>query len=119
VSTVGIGVDVVDVARFAAVLRRTPAVAERLFTIAERSAAGDRADRLAARFAAKEAVAKVLDARGLRWHDTEVVAEPGGRPALNLSGAAAAAAGRHGVHRWHISLSHDGPVAVAVVVGEA
>ena len=81
---VGIGVDVCDVARFEDSLRRTPALAGRLFTAAEqdRPAATATAS-LAARFAAKEALAKALGAPGgLEWHDAEVVSEPSGRPVL-------------------------------------
>jgi holo-[acyl-carrier protein] synthase len=84
---VGIGVDVVDVARFAAVLERTPALRARLFTEAERDLP---VQSLAARFAAKEAVAKALGApRGLAHLDAEVRRDENGRPELHLSGPAA------------------------------
>lgn len=119
---VGIGVDVVLVERFAAALTRTPLLADRLFTGAERvTGAGDprSPESLAARFAAKEAVAKALGApAGLRWHDCEVVADPDGRPWLTVSGTVAAAAAGCGVARWHLSMSHDGGIASAVVVAE-
>jgi holo-[acyl-carrier protein] synthase len=115
---VGLGVDVVDVARFTQSLARTPRLAERLFTEAER--AGRAPASLAARFAAKEAVAKALGAPpGLAWHDAEVVTDADGRPALRMTGTVAAAAARIGVTCWHVSLSHDGGCAVAVVVAEA
>lgn len=115
---VGVGVDVVDVARFARVLERTPSVAGRLLTPAELAVA--RPERLAARFAAKEAVAKALGApAGLEWHDVEVVRAPDGRPGLDVRGTVAAAAERLGVARWHVSLSHDGGTAVALVVAES
>jgi len=79
----GIGVDIADVARLAAALDRTPALAERLFVDAER---GLPVTSLAARFAAKEALAKALGAPpGLRWTDAEVVREDSGRPALRLA----------------------------------
>ncbi len=113
---VGIGVDITDVARLAAALDRTPALAERLFVDTERSLP---LPSLAARFAAKEALAKALGAPpGLRWTDAEVVREDSGRPALRLRGTVAAAADRLGVARWHLSLSHDGGVAVAMVIAE-
>lgn len=113
---VGIGVDVVDIARFEQVLARTPAVAERLFTPAERGAP---ARSLAACFAAKEAVAKALGAPpGLRWEDAEVRHEPTGRPWLAIRGTVADAAGTLGVRHWHLSLTHDGGVSVAMVVAE-
>ncbi|WP_462185714.1 MULTISPECIES: holo-ACP synthase [unclassified Frankia] len=116
-AVVGVGVDVVDVDWFAVTLARTPGIAMRLFTATERSLA--RPERLAARFAAKEAVAKVLGAPpGLEWHDTEVVLGTGGRPSLRIIGTVAAAAARLGIASWHLSLTHDGGVAVAMVVAE-
>ncbi len=115
---VGVGVDVVDVARLERALTRTPTLAARLFTDAER--AGDRpVDSLAARFAAKEAVAKALGAPGgLRWRDAEVVVGDRGRPGLVVHGAVAEEAAAQGIRTWHLSLSHDGGVATAVVVAE-
>ena len=113
---VGIGIDIVDVARLAAALDRTPGLAERLFADGER---GLPVSSLAARFAAKEAVAKALGApAGLRWTDAEVVREHGGRPSLLTRGTVAAAASRLGVDRWHLSLSHDAGAAVAMVMAE-
>jgi len=119
----GVGVDAVDVARFRRVLARRPALAGRLFTRAERdyaAASADPAPRLAARFAAKEAVLKALGvglgAAGFR--EVEVARREGGRPALVLSGRAAALARARGVGRWHVSLSHTETVAVASVVAE-
>ena len=119
---VGIGVDVVDVARLARALSRTPRLADRLFTDAERRRS-DGAPRspegLAARFAAKEAVAKALGAPGgLGWTEAEVVVDGRGRPSLRVHGAVARAAEQAGVRRWHVSLSHDAGVAVAQVVAE-
>lgn len=114
---VGVGVDIVDVARFARALERTPGLAARLLTAAERAVG--RPERLAARFAAKEALAKALGAPGgLAWHDAEVVGGPGGQPRLLVRGSVAHAAARRGVRTWHVSLTHDGGKAVAVVVAE-
>lgn len=114
---VGIGVDVVDVTRFAQTLERTPGLRTRLFTPAERDLP---VRSLAARFAAKEAVAKALGAPGgMSWQDCEVVREESGRPTLRVRGTVAAVAAGLGVTRWHLSLSHDGGVAVAQVVAEA
>ena len=116
-AVVGVGVDVVDLARFAESLQRTPRLAERLFTAAERELP---VPSLAARFAAKEALAKALGAPGgLGWHDAEVVRDESGRPRLQVQGTVAAAASRAGVRSWHVSLSHDGGVAVAMVVAES
>jgi holo-[acyl-carrier protein] synthase len=116
-AVVGVGVDVVGVERFAASLARTPALAERLFTALERSRA---MESLAARFAAKEAVAKALGAPGgLAWHDVEVVSEESGRPRLDVRGTVAAAAAELGIRTWHLTLTHDAGVAVAMVVAES
>lgn len=114
---VGVGIDVVDVARFSERLQRTPRLAERLFTEPER---GLRAESLAARFAAKEALAKSLGAPvGLRWVDATVERHPDGRPELHVMGTVAARAAELGVARFHLSLSHDAGIASAVVVAEA
>ena len=114
---VGVGVDLVNIARLDEALRRTPALAARLFTHSERGAP---TRSLAACFAAKEAVAKALGAPpGLRWADVEVGHDAAGRPELTVRGSVAAAAHRLGVRRWHLSLSHDGGVSVAFVVAEA
>jgi holo-[acyl-carrier protein] synthase len=113
---VGIGVDVVDLERFALTLERTPHLRDRLFTPAERAG---KPESLAARFAAKEAVAKALCAPGgLDWHDVELRHEDSGRPYLLVTGTVAAAAAERGILRWHVSLSHDGGNAVAMVIAE-
>ena len=113
---VGIGVDVCDIERFAAALRRTPELGQRLFTDGECSH-GDAS--LAARFAAKEALAKALGApAGLGWHDAEVVSEKSGRPRLVLRGGVASVASSLGVTSAHLSLTHDAGIATAFVVLE-
>ena len=113
---VGVGIDVVDLDRFEESLRRTPALRDRLFTPAEASRPHAS---LAARFAAKEALAKALGAPGdLRWHDAEVTVGAHGRPHLEVRGTVAGRAAQLGVTSWHISLSHDGGIASAVVVAE-
>lgn len=118
----GIGVDIVDIARLDAALRRTPELSARLFTGAERSAVSGRpapVASLAGCFAAKEALAKVLGApAGLRWTDAEVVRNAAGRPFLHVHGTVAAEAERQGIAAWHLSLSHDGGLCVAMVVAE-
>jgi holo-[acyl-carrier protein] synthase len=119
---VGIGADVVSVPRFVESLARTPGLRERLFTAGERSTDDGRPrtdTSLAGRFAAKEAVAKALGApTGMLWHDCEVVVDGDGRPWLELSGTVAAAAQAQGIDTWHLSLSHDGDLAVAYVIAE-
>ncbi|OKI24589.1 holo-ACP synthase [Streptomyces sp. CB03911] len=103
-------------------MERTPGMAERLFTEAELtlpSGARRSPASLAARFAAKEALAKALGAPGgLHWHDAEVHTEPSGQPVLRVTGTVAARAAELGVSSWHVSLSHDAGVASAVVVAE-
>ncbi|WP_370894375.1 holo-ACP synthase [Janibacter sp. GXQ6167] len=112
---VGIGIDVVDIERFAASLAATPALRQRLFTEGERDLP---VASLAARFAAKEAVAKALGAPGdLRWQDAEVGSLPSGAPVLRVTGTVAARADELGVRTWHLSLSHD-TVATAMVIAE-
>ena len=113
---IGVGIDVVEIARFEQALTRTENLAGRLFTDGERALPPHS---LAARFAAKEAVAKALGApRGLLWTDAEVVTDNRGRPSLLVYGTVAAAAGRLGVTRCHLSLSHDAGIASAVVIAE-
>jgi holo-[acyl-carrier protein] synthase len=112
----GVGVDIVEIGRFARALNRTQGLAKRLFTEGEQ---GLPVRSLAARFAAKEALAKALGApRGLLWTDAEVVVDAAGRPAIRVYGTVAAAAAEAGVRHWHVSLSHDGGVAVGFVVAE-
>jgi holo-[acyl-carrier protein] synthase len=119
---VAVGLDVVLVDRFTRSLARTPLLADRLFTGPERvtRSGGPRSpESLAARFAAKEAVAKALGApAGLRWHDCEIVPDSDGRPWLSVSGTVAAVAAERGINHWHLSLSHDGGIASAMVVAE-
>lgn len=113
---VGIGVDVCDVARLEESLTRTPELRDRLFTAGERERP---VASLAARFAAKEALAKALGApAGLAWHDAEVVSEESGRPALVLRGTVAEALRRAGGTDVHLSLTHDAGLAAAYVVVE-
>lgn len=116
-AVIGVGIDVCDIERFGESLTRTPALRERLFTPAEavRPLAS-----LAARFAAKEAMAKALGApRGMHWHDAEVVSEDSGRPRLVIRDSVLARADELGVAHVHLSLSHDAGIASAVVVLES
>jgi len=112
----GVGIDVVDIARLAAMIDRTPALVERLFTPAERGLSD--ASR-AARVAAKEAVGKALGAPGdFSWQDVTVERTTQRRPYLRLRGATLRAAERQNVADLHLSLSHDGNIATAIVVAE-
>lgn len=120
---VGVGLDLLPIDRMAASLARHGArFEERVFTHGERaycSGRGSPAQHFAARFAAKEAFLKALGAPpGLRWREMEIVAGAGGAPVLRLDGAAARAAAARGVATMHLSLTHAGGVAAAVVVLE-
>ncbi|MGH8970413.1 MAG: holo-ACP synthase [Actinomycetes bacterium] len=113
---IGVGIDVVDVERFAQTLARTPRLSARLFTDAERALP---TASLAARFAAKEALAKALGAPvGLHWRDAEVHRGEDGRPHLTMHGTVAARAAELGARHSHLSMSHDAGIASAVVVVE-
>jgi holo-[acyl-carrier protein] synthase len=114
---VGVGIDVVDVDRFEEALDRTPTLRERLFTEQERTRP---LASLAARFAAKEALAKALGApTGMHWHDAEIVSETTGNPRFDIRGSVLARAEVLGVKSVHVSLSHDAGIASAVVVLES
>jgi len=113
----GIGVDIVDLARFERAVGRTPRLKERLFAESER---GLPLRSLAGRFAAKEALMKALgESAGVTWHDMEVVSDAHGNPSMKLTGAAAEIAARQGITRLHLSMSHDAGVAIAQVVAES
>lgn len=112
---VGIGVDVCDLARFAGMEDRRPGVVTRFLTPAE-AALPPRSR--AARFAAKEALAKALGAPGLSWLDVEVTTDDMGRPRFEVRGGVRARCDELGVHTIHLSISHDAGVAIAFVVCE-
>jgi holo-[acyl-carrier protein] synthase len=124
---VGVGIDLVDIARIRRLVDARGARAlAKLFTAGEAAYAERRpepARHLAARFAAKEAAYKALAgtaaARGIGWQDIEVAVEWDGRPTLRLHGRAAARAAELGVTRTHLSLTHADATAAAVVVLEA
>ena len=112
----GVGIDVVDIGRFGEALERTPSLRVRLFTEQERSRP---LASLAARFAAKEALAKALGApTGMAWLDAEIVNEASGDPRFDIRGSVLARANDLGVESVHVSLSHDAGIASAVVVLE-
>jgi holo-[acyl-carrier protein] synthase len=116
----GVGIDLLEVERLETALSRRPRLAERLFTGQEREYAAGRtrpALTLAARFCAKEAVAKALELDEWSWHDVEVVGG-GGPPRVRLSGAAAARAGELGAE-IALSLTHTRGMAGAVALVRA
>jgi len=119
---IGIGVDVVDLARFERALARTPKLTARLFTDRELTSGGrELALRsLAGRFAAKEALIKALgESTDVRWHHMEVISDGHGNPGLELNGPAAEIAERRGAAHLHLTMSHDAGVAIAFVVAES
>jgi holo-[acyl-carrier protein] synthase len=120
-STVGVGIDIVDVERFSVALDRHPAILTRLFTESERSDAHGHAERLAARFAAKEAVLKTLGVGvgAASWRSIEIHRDASGAPSVRLHGAAATLARSRGVGRLHLSMSHTKMTAAAFVVASA
>jgi holo-[acyl-carrier protein] synthase len=116
----GVGIDLLEIDRLERALARRPRLADRLFTEAERTYAASRArpgQHLAARFCAKEAVAKALGLEALSFRDVEVVSE-GGKPTIRLSGVAAERATELGVH-VEVSLTHTRRDAAAVAVAAA
>ncbi|MPZ86955.1 MAG: holo-ACP synthase [Nitriliruptorales bacterium] len=123
---IGIGVDAIEIGRVERALRRTPTLQARLYTERERAACASRCGEpkmggLAARFAAKEAVAKAFGTgvKGFAFRDIEVLNERTGRPAIHLSGGAAALAKKLGVDRIHLSLSTSDSLAIANVILES
>ena len=109
----GVGIDVVDINRFKQSLEQTPDLEKKLFTKAERTKS---IQSLAARFAAKEALIKALNAeKGISWHEAEVVNSEGGKPTFLFYGAVAVLVGGADVH---LSISHDAGMAAAIVIVE-
>jgi holo-[acyl-carrier protein] synthase len=105
-------------------LDRTPTLIERLYSDGERAEAAKRSDpteRLAVRFAAKEAVMKALGVGlgGIDLRDVEVVRADSGEPSLVITGRAAELAAARGVARWHLSLTHTERSATAFVIAES
>ena len=109
----GIGIDVVDIERFSQSLVRTPGLTQRLFTDAESALP---ISSQAARFAAKEALAKALNAgKGLPWLDAEIVNLESGKPVFLFRGQIADLVDGANVH---LTISHDAGIASAVVIVE-
>ena len=117
--TVSTGVDLIEIGRFLqAVDRHGERLLHRVFTAEELAQVGENLSSLAARFAAKEAVAKAL-ATGIgpvAWHEIEILRGPAREPLLKLHGNAQALADELGLQVWSLSLSHSASAAVAVVV---
>ena len=113
---VGIGVDLVDLARFERAVDRTPKLRERLFAESEREKP---LRSLAGRFAAKEALIKALGSSdGVHWLEIIVSNSAEGDPRVELSGETAAVVASRGITSLHLSMSHDAGAAIAFVVAE-
>jgi holo-[acyl-carrier protein] synthase len=113
---VGIGVDVVDIARFERTVERTPRLLDRMFGPAEQALP---LRSLAARYAAREALIKALGgSEGLQFMDVEIVPDAAGRPWFILTGRTAEFVAAKGVTSIHLSMSHDAGLAIAYVVAE-
>ena len=116
-----LGVDIVRVERIAAVLQRHPTRFEaRVLTGAERSYVRARPESLAGRWAAKEAVSKVLGLgiRGIGWREIEIELLATGQPTVRLNGNAALRAEQLGIEAIVVSISHEREYAVAVAFGQ-
>jgi holo-[acyl-carrier protein] synthase len=116
-----IGVDLIETERVAdSMARFGDRFLKRVYTERELIYCNGRAGSLAARWAAKEAVAKALGTGigDVAWQEIEVVCEPSGRPTILLHGAAVTLAAQQGISGFAVSLSHTKDHAVAMVVGE-
>jgi len=114
---VGIGVDLVDIARFERTVERTPRLLDRMFGPTEQALP---LRSLAARFAAREALIKALGgSEELRFNEVEITPEPSGRPWFTLTGRTAAYVAERGITTIHLSMSHEGGLAIAYVIAEA
>ena len=114
-----VGIDILAVDRVSRLLRENAGIEDEVFTTRELDYCAGRArpdEHLAARFAAKEAVLKVIGtglSRRLRWRDVEITRDPAGRPEVELHGAVAAYAKSRGIGGIDVSLSHSAGLAVA------
>ena len=116
------GIDLIEIPRVAGVLERYPKrFLSKVFTEGEQSYARGRANQLASRFAAKEAVMKLLGTgvRGMPWKLIEVTRTRGRAPEIILHGPAKVRATKMGITRIALSLSHSRELATASAVGEA
>jgi holo-[acyl-carrier protein] synthase len=115
-----IGVDIIEINRIEEVIKRWgKTFLERVFTPSELKLCSNTSS-LAARFAAKEAVLKAIGAcdKGISWQEIEILAEPNGKPSVNLMGKAKFQADESAISKINISLSHSKEYAVAFVIGE-
>jgi holo-[acyl-carrier protein] synthase len=114
-----IGIDLVDIDRIVAVLDRHPdRFRHRVLTDPERRYCGQRVERIAGRWAAKEAISKVLGlgVRGVGWREIEILPNRAGAPIVTLHARAARRAAAMGLDDVTVSISHERRMAVAVAV---
>ena len=118
--TTELGIDIIKVARIAASIERFgERFSKRVLTESERRYVRNRPETFAGRWAAKEAVSKVLGlgVRGIGWKDIEVERLPTGQPSIRLHGRAAARADQLGMGRIAVSITHESEFAVAIAFG--
>src|SRR5215210_9326073 len=118
--TTELGIDIIKVDRIRAALARFgPRFSNRVLTESERRYVRGRPETMAGRWAAKEAVSKVLGlgVRGIGWRDIEIERLPTGQPAVRLHGRAARRAEQLGMARVALSISHEADYAVAIAFG--
>lgn len=120
-SVIGVGIDAVDLDRFALMLARTPSTRDRLFTAEEleySSTFVDPVPNLAARFAAREATMKALGVGlgAFGFHEVWIRRNESGQPTLMIEGAALELARSAGVRQWNVSLTHTSTIAIAYVI---
>ena len=118
-SRFSVGVDIIEIERIEAVLRRHgERFLERVYTPAEQAYCRGRVQELAARFAAKEAISKALGTglRGIAWQEMEILGDRRGKPLIYLHGRAKARAEELGLSEFAVSLSHSRDYAVAFVM---
>jgi holo-[acyl-carrier protein] synthase len=116
-----VGIDLIDVDRIVAVLRRYPdRFRQRILTPLEDRYCRGKAERIAGRWAAKEAVSKVLGlgVRGVGWREIEVLPNRAGQPQVHLYGRASARAEAMGLGELTVSISHERRMAVAVAMAD-
>ncbi|MFP4662538.1 MAG: holo-ACP synthase [Halanaerobiales bacterium] len=119
----GVGVDLVEISRIEGIIKKSGGrFLSKIFTADEIEycqAKASYAQHFAVRFAAKEAVIKMLgDTRGISWQEIEVCNQENGTPQVKLTGQAGITAENYGINNIHISLSHEKKMAVAMVIGE-
>jgi len=115
-----VGTDIIEIARIRqALARHGERFLNRVYTPAERGLYAGKPPSLAARFAGKEAVMKLLGAKGIGWQDIEILAHPGGQPRLSLYGKAKSRAQELGIKDIAISLSHSRAYAIATAVASS